>query len=64
MGRPAKIDTPIRQRVTLPTSIATRVDLLLFSEIEGKVPRGAFSEYVERLIRQDLSNRESVKGIV
>lgn len=57
MGRIAKVDTPVRKHINLPTSLSVRVDLILFSDVEGKVPHGAWSSYLERLIRQDLQTR-------
>lgn len=45
-----KIDRPIMLHVALPLSIRTRLDLHLFSELEGRVPKGAYQEFfIERL---------------
>lgn len=62
MPRPRKA-TPSRKRMTfLPEDLAAEVEILLFSEIEGRVPHGAWSAYVEQLIRQDLAARKRERG--
>lgn len=54
MPRPLKADRPVERKVYLPTSVNDAVQVLLFSPAEGKVPHGAFSSFVERLIRAAL----------
>jgi len=54
MARPRKAIRPVEKSISLPEDIVTRIDLLLFSELEGRVPHGAWSRYVSGLIRQDL----------
>jgi len=57
-GRYKKVDRPVHKKISLPESIVGRVDLLLFSELEGKVPHGAWQGYLLALINQDLKQRE------
>ena len=57
MPRPLKADRPVEKSINLPTSICTQVDLLLWSELEEKVPTGAWSKYVRALIEKDLAER-------
>lgn len=54
-GKPRKIDRPVEKKVSIPESVTTRVDILLFSEVEGKVPHGAWSELITRLLTQYLN---------
>lgn len=54
MSKPARIDTPTRLVVYIPASVHTRLDLLLWSELEGRVPHGARSAFVEKLVREAL----------
>lgn len=62
MPRPLKADRPVERKVYLPTSINDAVQVLLFSPAEGKVPHGAFSSFVERLIRDALARLPSTQG--
>jgi len=57
MARPLKAVRPVEKNLSLPQDVVTKVDLELWSEVEGKVPFGAWSRYVEGLIRNDLAKR-------
>ena len=54
MGRPRKAIRPIEKNISRPLDLVAQVELELYSELEGRVPFGAWSRYVEGLIRQDL----------
>lgn len=54
MARPAKLDRPVEKSISLPQSLHTRIELLLFSDLEGRVPHGAWSRLVEGLLRAHL----------
>ncbi len=50
MPRPFSLDRPTRLELKLPTSIRARVDLHLHSDLEGRVPAGAYqSFFIERI---------------
>lgn len=57
MPRPKHIDTHIKRPIQVPEELSTQVDMLLYSELEAKVPYGAWSKYVVGLIRDDLELR-------
>jgi hypothetical protein len=57
MARPKLIDPSVEKNISIPQSLCTRVELMLFSELEGKVPHGAWKGYIERLIREDLERK-------
>lgn len=57
MPRRAKVDRPIEKRISLPESVCARVDMLLWSELESKVPFGGWAAYVQALIEADLERR-------
>lgn len=57
MARPRKAIRPVEKTVSLPEDLVAKVDLELFSEVEGKVPFGAWQRYLEALIRADLARR-------
>lgn len=56
MPRPANVDRPVEKNISIPESLHTRVELLLFSEIEGRVPHGAWSRLVQGLLRAHLES--------
>lgn len=58
MARPKKTDRPIEKNISLPQSIVARVELELFSELEGKVPFGAWQRYIVGLIEKDLEGKK------
>lgn len=51
MPRKPEIDRPTRLELKLPDSLRTRVDLYLFSDLEGKVPRGRYQEFFSERVR-------------
>lgn len=62
MARPRKAVRPVEKNISLPEDLVARVDLELWSELEGKVPFGAWQRYLERLIREDLARRANTSG--
>lgn len=54
MARPPKAIRPVEKTINLPSDLVAKVDLILFSELEGKVPHGAWSRFVTGLIEQAL----------
>jgi len=57
MPRPLKTVRPVEKRISLPEDLVAQVNLKLWSELEGKVPFGAWQEYLVRLIQQDLQEQ-------
>jgi hypothetical protein len=57
MARPKRTDRPQEKNISLPSSLVARVDLELFSELEGRVPFGAWQRYVKNLIEHDLARK-------
>jgi hypothetical protein len=50
MPRRPNIDPPVSLLLKLPESLRARLDLLLFSELEGRVPKGKYQEFfIERM---------------
>lgn len=50
MPKPKKVDRPVNKKIAIPESITLLVDLELYSELEGRVPHGAWGELVTRLL--------------
>jgi hypothetical protein len=57
MARPRKPDRPVPQRIYLPESVVAELQLLLWSESEGRVPYGVLSAFVEQAVRDALRRR-------
>lgn len=57
-NKPRKVDRPVAKKIYVPESVATAVELELWSELEGKVPFGKWSELVEGLLRGWLNERK------
>lgn len=45
MPRRPNIDPPVKLTLHLPQSVHTRLSLYLYSELEGRVPYGAFNKF-------------------
>lgn len=57
MPRPAKAIRPVSKHLSLREDLVAQVELMLYSEVEDRVPQGAFAEYIEGLIVRDLLER-------
>ena len=64
MARPRKAIPSVEKNISLPQDLVAQVDLELYSDLEGKVPFGAWQKYLERLIRQDLAARKQTFEIL
>lgn len=58
MPRVKLIDRPIEKKISIPTSIVAKVELDLFSALEGRVPHGKWSELVCQLLREHVAKQE------
>lgn len=58
MPRPKRVDRPVRRHIQIPESVIAEVEILLFSELEGRVPHGAWSGLVDRLLRDWLKGQK------
>lgn len=57
MPRPRKIDRPQRHEIQLPASISAKMQMELYSTLEGKVPHGAISNLMTELVTNWLKSR-------
>lgn len=51
LPRKPEVDRPTRLELKLPESLRSRLDLFLFSELEGKVPKGRYQEFFSERVR-------------
>lgn len=52
-----KIDRPRKLTTSFPESIMARLDLFLFSEVEGRVPKGAYQSFFLDRIHEFFGHR-------
>ena len=62
MPRPKKVDRPVEKTISLPASLVAKVDLELFSELEGKVPFGAWQQFLVGLIERYFEDKSAGAG--
>lgn len=60
MPRKPDIDRPTDLHLMLPESIRAKLDLLLFSEVEGRVPHGEYQRFIVGLIREFFARGQKV----
>ena len=56
-GRPPLIERPTQLCVSLPETERARLDLHLWSEVEGRVPKGAYQSFLVARLREFFSWR-------
>jgi hypothetical protein len=62
MARPKKIDRPVEKRVMLAESLVARVELELYSDLEGKVPFAAWQKFLTELIEERLAKLAAARN--
>lgn len=58
MGRRLKTIRPIEKNISIEETLVAQVDLKLYSEVEGRVPHGSWSKYVNQLIKDDIEGKK------
>lgn len=57
-GKPAKVIRPVEKKISIPEDVVAQIDVLMWSELEGKVPFGAWSRLVTELLREHLARQQ------
>lgn len=52
MGRPASITPREHFHITMDAALKQKVDLFLYSEVEGRIPKGEQSKFTEARFRE------------
>lgn len=52
MARPKAVTPNEHLHITLKAEVKQRLDLMLYSEVEGRIPKGAHKEFVEARINE------------
>lgn len=56
MPRRPNLERPVPLNLKLPESMRARLDLLLWSSVEGRVPRGAYQSFFIGLLTEHLEH--------
>lgn len=62
MSRPKSNISRISKNISLPEDLVARMELDLFSEVEGRIPVGAQSKLIEQLLREHYNQPAMLKG--
>ena len=62
MPRPRKLIRPVKVHIVLPEDIYARVQLDLWSAVEGRVPVGALSDVITALLRHALDTKGNLNA--
>lgn len=62
MGRPRKVIRSVEKTLCIDERLVAWVELKLMSQVEGRVPFGAWKVYIEDLIRKDMKE-DKTKGV-
>lgn len=52
MAKPKAVIPTIEKKIQIPADLCTRMELELYSDLEQKIPYGAQSELINRLLRE------------
>ena len=59
MARPKKTVRTIFKNIGLPEDLVARLELHLFSDVEGRIPQGAQQEFFTKLVRDYFEDLDS-----
>jgi len=59
MARPKPVIPKIEKTLYIPQDVALRMELELMSDLTGKIPHGAQSELVSRLLREHFAKLDA-----
>lgn len=56
-GRPQNILRPVKLTTYLPEDLRAKLDIHLYSEVEGRVPHGAYSAFLADRVREFFASK-------
>lgn len=60
-GRPPNVLRPVKLTTYLPEDLRAKLDIHLFSSVEGRVPHGAYSRFLEERVREFFNPKPKSK---
>jgi hypothetical protein len=58
LPRPLKTLRTINKNIALPEDLVARLELELYSEVEGRIPFGAQQEFFTTLLREHFAKKD------
>lgn len=62
MARPKSVKKSVSKNLCLPEELVCRVDLELYSPLEGRVPMGAWKAFISKLLREHFERIDAGRG--
>ncbi len=62
MSRPPSVTKRISKNISLPEYLVARMELELYSEVDGRIPVGAQSQLIEALLRQHYTRQDNAQA--
>ncbi len=59
MSRPKGLVRRMSKNISLPEDIVARMELELYSEVDGRIPIGAQSQLIEQLLRKHYAQQDA-----
>jgi len=63
MSRIKNVIPAVEKKIQLATDVCARMELELYSEVEGKIPYGAQSELINRLLREHFKRLDALDNV-
>ena len=60
MAKPKAVIPTIEKKIQIPADLCTRMELELYSDLEQKIPYGAQSELINRLLREHFTRLDAI----
>lgn len=57
-GRPPNVLRPSKLTTYLPEDLRAKLDLYLYSEIEGRVPHGAYARFLAERVKEFFDKKQ------
>lgn len=57
MSRPKKTVRTVYKNIGLPEDLVLKIDLELFSDLEGRIPLGAQQRFFTKLVREHFDSK-------
>ena len=58
MGRPSKTLRSVQKNIAIPEDLCARLELELYSEVEGRIPHGVQQAFFEKLLRDYFDGKQ------
>ena len=62
MARPKKLIRTVFKNIALPEDLVAKLELELFSEIEGKIPFGKQQEFFTKLLTDYFNSKQAAEA--